>query len=425
MNDEKVRILDEARFRYVAMSRAAAASARAPVWLPSSSFLKRAAGMVRWVLWQSLQTAFYHPKRLSWLMPRMLFLGVDYAYGRTFFETYRVKVIFNSQGSPQRRISAEQALADLGGISASYQRSHLTTPNPWVGYSVDVHFAFSPMVSDLLRLSGACASQVVATGYVCDRGFTGAAPRAERLRATLKERGARFIACFLDEGSVPNKKDGYRADGYAAEDYDFLLTKLLEDPDLGLILKPKKPATLRQRLGPVSSALEAALATGWCYLYEMGTVTNTTLPCEAGLAADVTIGLLVGETASSECRLAGTPSLVLDREHIPDHPFYALGHGSVIFQSWDELWQGISDYRSDPTSIPRFGDWSNMLDSLDPFQDGRATERIGVYVGWLANGLSEGLPRDQVLEMARQKYADLWGEDKITSLKPNGSESSR
>lgn len=66
-----------------------------------------------------------------------------------------------------------------------------------------------------------------------------------------------------------------------------------------------------------------------------------------------------------------------------------------------------------------------MLDSLDPFQDGRAAERIGVYVGWLANGLSEGLPRDQVLEMARQKYADLWGEDKITSLKPNGSESSR
>ncbi len=318
LDEDKIKTLDEARFRYVAMNRAAAASERAPVWLLSSKFLKHAARMVRWVLWQSLQTGWRHPRRLSWLMPKMLFLALDYAYWRTFFETYRVKVLFNSQGSPQRRISAEQALADLGGISTSYQRSHLTTPNPWAGYSVDVHFAFSPMVSKLVRQSGGCASQVVATGYVCDRGFAGAAPRADRLRAALNEQGARFIICFLDEGSNSDKKDGYRADTYAAEDYDYLLTKLLEDPNLGLILKPKKPATLRQRLGPVSAALDAALATGRCFIYETGTVITTTLPCEAGMAADVTIGLLVGETASLECRLAGTPSLVLDREHIPE-----------------------------------------------------------------------------------------------------------
>ncbi len=108
---------------------------------------------------------------------------------------------------------------------------------------------------------------------------------------------------------------------------------------------------------------------------------------------------------------------------MPVHPHW-FWTGS-IFQSWDELWQAVGVYRSNPASFPEFGDWSALLDSLDPFQDGRAAERIGVYVSWLAHGLSDGLPREQVLKQARQRYVDRWGEDKVVCLKFEGERSPR
>ncbi len=411
LDQNKADLLDQAGIRYVAIHPSAAACPQVTVWTPSLVFIRKFCNLNLWLLGQTLLSLRHSPRRLTWLAPKIVSFLFDYSYWEDFFRTHQVKVHLSRPG---RRIAAEQALADLGGISVTYQRSHTCFPSSILTYTADVHFAFSPDVANMLRRCGACVGQLVATGYVHDYGFTRAAARSAQLRRRLQEHGARFIVSFLDQGTGYDKKTNRVSDEQLAEDYLYLLTRLHEDPGLGIIFKPKRPTSLHRVLGDVSGLLDTALAEGRCYVFEQGGVYSNTLPCEASLAADVAIGLLIGEgTASLESRLAGTPAILLDRDRVSYHPLYGLGQNSVIFQGWDVLWQTLLAYRENPASVPGFGDWSSWLHRADPFQDGRAGERIGSYLGWLAAGLQADLTKAEVLEQTRQRYSEIWGEDKV------------
>ena len=199
-------------------------------------------------------------------------------------------------------------------------------------------------------------------------------------------------------------------------DYEFLLTQLLEDPFLGIIFKPKTPITLRKRLGPVAELLAQGEKTGRCVLLGSGAMQSTTAPIEAGLAADVTVGNLPSATSSIECALGGVPSLLIDRWGFPRSPLYRLGLGKMVFKEWDTLWRAWEEHWKSPGGIPGFGDWSPMLDELDPFRDGRAAERMGNYLKWLIEGLKAGLDRETVMADAAERYSARWGQDKVTEV---------
>ena len=57
-----------------------------------------------------------------------------------------------------------------------------------------------------------------------------------------------------------------------------------------------------------------------------------------------------------------------------------------------------------------------MLEEIDPFRDGRAGERVGTYIRWLVEAFDEGLDRDTVIQKANEKYAAIWGDDKVIPL---------
>jgi hypothetical protein len=131
----------------------------------------------------------------------------------------------------------------------------------------------------------------------------------------------------------------------------------------------------------------------------------------------VTIALISGSSAATEAALAGNPTLLLDRESVGYHPLQELGEGKVVFKDWPSLWEGLHQHRSDPASVPGFGDWNPMAHRLDTFQDGKAADRMGQYIAWLCEAFESGNSRDDALAFAKQQYIDLWGADKITDLK--------
>jgi hypothetical protein len=138
------------------------------------------------------------------------------------------------------------------------------------------------------------------------------------------------------------------------------------------------------------------------------------------LAADVTVhGNLVSATAGVETALAGAPTLLLDHERWSASPLNRLGAGTVVFRSLDELWETCLRHRSSPGGVPGFGDWSPILDEIDPFRDGCAAERMGTYIHWLLEGFQAGLDRQTVMADAAERYCARWGRDKITEV--NGS----
>ena len=106
----------------------------------------------------------------------------------------------------------------------------------------------------------------------------------------------------------------------------------------------------------------------------------------------------------------------MDREGWAINPFYKLGLGRVVFTDWLDAWEALTDFRNNPNLNDGFGDWSSMLDELDPFRDGRGAERMGNYLKWIVDGFDAGLSAEESLADAAERYMKEWGIDKITKV---------
>lgn len=308
------------------------------------------------------------------------------------------------------------ALRELGGVMAIYQRALDTTPFVESQMDTDIVFGYSNFVANVERENGSRIPYFVITGYLGDHRFEPLKEKASLLRAKLMKKEVRKIIAYMDEGSSPDAR-WHTGHEFMQVNYEFLLQKVLDHPWLGLILKPKLPATLRQRLGRVSELLEAAIATGRCYLYEGGNHHSGYPPAIAALSADVAVhGHLCAATAGMECALAGIPTLLMDREGWGISPLYDLGIGKVVFKDWDSLWEACLENWKGSQGVPGFGDWSPFLDQLDPFRDGRAAERMGTYLKWMMEDFKAGCDRKTVMANAAERYSKMWGSDKVLSI---------
>ncbi|MCL0053648.1 hypothetical protein M1N45_01445, partial [Dehalococcoidia bacterium] len=290
IDETKNQALRNSSIRAIATNKAARTDPSVPTWPQRSDLSALVCQMRR--EWRFLTTAFLSTllKRGTegWISSQLFRFTVSYNYWRWFFASHKVKLYVDYWDWNKNRLASDQAVGDLGGLSVSYQRSYQPFPSVFNGSAVDVHFAFSTSWVETERDSRSSIRQFVSNGYVHDHALRLVRERAAEIRNDLVDRGARFIVCFLDENSTDDQRVG-PSHPSRAENYRYLLEKLLADPSLGLIFKPKKPNTLRRRLGSVSELLDAALATGRCYLYEEGIVSTENLPCEASSAADVTV----------------------------------------------------------------------------------------------------------------------------------------
>lgn len=410
LDTSKLHTLNAHAIRTVAISPGAAAGA-VPMWRRAPDYT---------ALWKRIRrlarAAVTWPRRglrlQCWLVLNLAYLSLRVSLWRSFFAQHRVRINVDYADWVIDRLAADVALAELGGVSVSFQRSDEPVPHLHRARAVDVHFAFGSGQVAIERASRSSIGEFVISGYPFDQAFERVKANASALRHRLEAHGARFVVCFFDENSVSDARRG-PTHAYRAENYRFLLERLLADPTLGLVFKPKKASTLRARLGDHVRLLDRALVTGRCVLFEEGQVATPVLPCEASQAADIAIGLLFASTAAFESALAGTRTLFLDRERVLDHPLYELGSGRVVFADWPSLWRALEAYRRDPRSQPGFGIWSPTIERLDPYRDGYAALRIGRYIGWLARALSAGAPPAQAMAVASRKFADRWGADMI------------
>lgn len=333
-------------------------------------------------------------------------------YWRDLFSRKGIRIYLSWYKYNGFHCAIADALNELNGVTAMYQRALDVTGYAETATDVDLSFGYSSMMGDLEKNIGSVIPYYVVTGYLGDHRFPLLKKHASQVRETILKNGASWVVSFTDESTAA---DGRWHTGHAhmREDYRFLLEKCLREPWLGLILKPKIPATLKERLGPVAALLEAALKTGRCYLYEGGPITGSFPPAIAALSADLAIHEhLSSPTAAFEAALAGTPTLLLDREGWSVSPLYELGEGQTVFRDWESLWSAVLEKRSAKNNSP-IGDWSPLLDRLDPFRDGGAATRMGNFLKSVLEDLKKGAPKQDALENAACLYRKKWGEDKI------------
>ncbi|OGQ46283.1 MAG: hypothetical protein A3H42_04480 [Deltaproteobacteria bacterium RIFCSPLOWO2_02_FULL_46_8] len=339
-----------------------------------------------------------------------------YHYWKEIFKTYHAKIYVSWYKYDEVHCALGSAIRDEGGLLAIYQRALDLTPFAETQLHSDLYFASSSMLADVERCVGSKISYFVVTGYLGDHRFPLLKEQAKKVRHQLCSSGASYVVSFTDENSGEDPRWQF-SHAYTRANYLFLLEKLLQNPWMGLVLKPKIPRHLRKRLGEVDVLLQRALKTGRCFLYDEGSIQGAYPPAVSALSADIAIhGHLCGPTAAMEAALVGTPTLLLDLEGWPVSPLYQLGERKVVFKSMETIWEAIMDHRHNPSGDRGIGSWGSFLDQLDPFRDGKAARRMGTYLKWLIEGFNKGQNREEVLMEAAQRYQKIWGKDKVISI---------
>ncbi len=398
------------KFHPLALNLKAVTSPYAPIFHRSNGIKRESRTMLDGKLTQG------HSPEERWLKKTILGYQRDLEYWEDLFSQHDIKIWVAWYKFDANHIITADALKAMGGVSVIYQRSFEGFFFPGFAMNTDVAFAFSPLSSSIGKDSDSVVPYFVVTGYLGDHRFALLKKYSQHARNSLMSNGAKRSVAYLDESSSDDGR-WYFGHDLTRKNYIFLLQKILENPDLGLILKPKVPLTLRRRLGPVAELLSETQKTGRCFIYEDGVLQGSYPPAVAALGADIAIhGHLMAGSAGVEAALTGTPTLLLNQEGCSVSSLCQLEEGRVIFRNCDDLWKACEDYWRSPKGIPGFGDWSSILDQIDPFRDGRAAERMGTYLSWMLEGFKGGLSRDTVLADAAERYRKAWGKDKVFSV---------
>ena len=331
-----------------------------------------------------------------------------------FFYEQGVNIYFTWYKYDHEHLAIADAVKDVGGIFAVWQMAFDGFKTIDTKTRAHLAFNFSSWSIEIGKKSQSSIDYNIISGYPKDYAAPLLKAEARKLRSKLESNGARKIVFAIDENSLDDER-WHTGHILQQENYYHILEKVLETPWLGVVFKPKVAKTLRTRLGDVATLLTKAEKTGRCYVFQAsGRHTTMASPLVAGLSADVCIhGHLSAGTAALECALEKLPTLLIDREGAPSSKFYELPKGKVIFKDWPEALDAVMEHFQSEKGIPGFGDWTSIIDELDPFRDGKAAYRMGNYLNQLISGFEKGLDRKAILENAAEIYAKEWGSDKI------------
>ena len=332
----------------------------------------------------------------------------------SLFKKFGVKIFFSWDKYGSKHIAFSDAIHDNEGISINWQLAFSGFTSADSQINSDIVFSYSAFSNRIESKHNSKIKFNVITGYPKDYAPALLKGRASEIRSNLQAHGAKKIVFVIDENSSHDSR-WHTGKELQRDNYSYILEKLFEEPWLGVIFKPKRAIDLRFRLGPVVKLLDKAVATGRCYIFEdSGRYTTTAPPILAGLASDVCIhGHLSAGTAALECALEGIPTLLIDREGTPYSKLSELPKEKVIFQDWPSAIDSMLLHFNSPEGIPGFGDWSSIIDELDPFRDGMAANRMGTYLKWLIDGFDDNLDKEVVMLNAAKMYIKKWGSDKI------------
>ena len=365
---------------------------------------------------------FINPKRVGFnkykkekevINDQILLYKSTREYWRALFKTYNVKIYSTWNNYCNNHMAKSDAINDLGGISIIQQHAFDGYKTYECSINADIVYRYSKWNCDVEEGLNSTIRYKIITGFIKDYAAQKVKKEALEMRKFLQSNGAEKIVFVIDENSADDNR-WCTGHGLQRENYSYILNKMIEIPWLGVIFKPKYGRTLRKRLGEeIWNLLIAAKNTGRCYLYNssIGDVTIQS-PILAALSADVCIHGHTGNSAL-ECALQNLPTLVIDREGRPYHKFHELPENKVIFNNWPDTINMLMEYFQSSKGVPGFGDWSTIINELDPFRDGKAANRIGTFNKFLLDGFDNGLRKEVILENAVQKYIDKWGSNKV------------
>lgn len=402
---------------FMALSEHAAGFFDMPVWYSTISRYAMLFKLNLKVLWYFLRTLCAERNNFLYLR-HLLCFNQQYAFWFDLFRHLNIKANINPPDYETFSIPMHVALKNSGGISISYQVADFDVPD--LGYSScsDVFFSFGPYYAERLKDSGFASESLIYSGYLTDYVFDLVKESADVLRKKLTNKGARFIVSYFDEFSSHGRMSIVK-NQTASEAYRRFFEKVISDKEFGLICKPKKPKTLRERIKDVSDLMEEAEKTGRCVFLEEGSYISSSYVSEAAQASDLVIGLLIGGTTIFESYLSGIPGFYLDLERLYSFDKYKHGKDIFIFDTLDKLFDAIDRFKIERDKDKKIELLGKVMAGKDPFRDGRAVNRFTDYIKDLLGSFNSGNNRELCIKSANHNYRKISGAKYVCDREEN------
>jgi len=331
-------------------------------------------------------------------------LLVEVGYWYSIHKALNIKIHLEMDEGGLVPVAQAIALDMVGGIHIGWQRS-----DSWgwgfLGHHPDhVYFAWNGRGVAHARENRNRIDSIIICGFPYDSAWR-FNPARQDVREHLAAKGVSFVVALFDNGFWWG---GTFSRAMIGTFYRVFLEWVLEDPEIGVVNKSKKPTILEQ-LPELRNLIKKAETTGrWLNL------TNVfgRSPSDASRAADISVGVGIS-SAVTEAVAAGGRGIHLDLTRQRSFPFYEWAYERVVFDDVERMMAALRRYKSDRTSEPGLGDFSHKMDQIDPFHDGQAGERVGTYIRWLLEAFDRGYGRDAAIREANTRYAERWGADKV------------
>jgi hypothetical protein len=329
----------------------------------------------------------------------------------SYFKRNNVKILFSLMGVGDDLVASNMAVELAGGVEISAQWTNIPAMHIYLVCPHDVYFSWGPYYKEVFQALPSLTEYLIYCGYIYDSTFSPGRDRALAHRKALSEQNVDFVITYFDE---QYSKDGCYAKSSLEGLYSLLFSELISDTRLGLIIKRKRDASFsRLDNAGVDSLFRQALRSGRCVVFSEGQFPN-----EAAQASDLAIGLGVFNTAALEAYLSGVPFMTFDSCNMKSHPYYNSGYNKIVFDDFNCLIRAVREARKacGGPFLRGLSVDSDLISRIDPFRDGRASERVGAYLKYLLDGFTRGEGRYTALSNANKTYSEKFGTDKVLNF---------
>jgi hypothetical protein len=345
-------------------------------------------------------------------------------FWHSFFEKYKIKIHFDHNETEVDLTIKQIALILNDSCSIGKARSYYCNGK-------GVHFNHFPfdifctwgkksiknLKDNIVNKTEPDIKNILITGYPYTYITGQVKSKIKIIEEKMNVKKTRFNLLLLDNGAGHNKNYIFQLLPYELlyKFYKFFFNWVIEDEEVGLIIKPKRFSNLTN--SNIEGLMKKAINTGRCSIEEE---SFGSIPWHYSKLANmiVSISTLTVPTALLECLINNrkTRGVFFDYPNLkklePD--LYSWGKDRVVFNNMDKMLQSVKKYKSDQQGNNDIGNWpENFVNGLDAHMDNKFSNRACNYVSNLLKGFDEGLNKSKAIDIANKDFAQKWGKENI------------
>tara|TARA_Y100001934_G_C12383283_1_gene793920 strand:- start:4301 stop:6229 length:1929 start_codon:yes stop_codon:yes gene_type:complete len=257
-----------------------------------------------------------------------------------------------------------------------YQYSNMSEVGPIMMSTADIMFSFSGLFHNRWINNGIRPKFFIDVGYIYNSSFDLVIRRANRLRKKLKDNGVQFIICYFDESVQENDKYGVINKNDHLKDILALAENVISDSSIAVITKSQYSRNSPEILYKGNRIIKSAIQTNRMINLINGKIRNNIFPAEAALASDIVINHAIGGSAGLEAALNGKRCILLNSHGMQSPNIEIYKKANILYENIDSALIAISSLRKGKNKYQNLGKWEKIIDLFDPYNDGKASNRI-------------------------------------------------